>query len=844
MKDLPLNANHHNRHDEGTQVFNAIIHSPKQGLERLQKLDLELVPSVKPGKEFRTVMPDQPLVGFKRDEDDETERVTVSKLKTEVLTRHNDHFLVYGNTNDEHTLQPDSKILGFSDEEPDNYPDFVSEKVDGEQLIASVRGNTADILFFTAFNIEARVENDMADQNLNFDRLKNSMADVYTQYSMSRGGTSEDNAQSGSISVKVDQEVPYSAMRFDENTFVDGMIPFHFFAGVLDQYFMRIGWTNPRLVLRYIGRDGRVGAFDGEWGRLASTSSRRQYGFGIELDGAFYDPKIIGLDKPPNHADLLKMPVVFDKIQTTELPVNHLVSDIGGTSGGYYETYRHNPGAHSVISKTPGADFPGLHAGYVIDGKPEDMTNFWTEGTQDDIGDVLIKRDLSVSNKIIEEETLGTKYPRRVLGFAQDFDQKPPIHTALKSHFKFKVKTDPGPMPHFPLRCSLLVREKPLDPSQAVDLIATTQSLGVERTIKVFLDNISDLVIDVVATIVLTLVTEGGYIECATMDFAGDITTAIFNTTIGMMESEFVDPYIPHKEQFKQYVIFSSQVSYDGYEYVPGTGVKTHLNSIYSHFTSDKVKNLKNWGMKIDKVAETVAICGLLKAPFAHLKAAIKNSFTPEDLGGLGAATAMGMKSMGIVIPRNARRQGKGEVFNFQYNVSKKIDIFPPKHSMVSAFTTSAPALKGLGINLGQWQEFGRDSTLVSDADVVAHLIEATEDPALEATALQILVEMGVGNIRRYPKSDYSGYYEDYKMRIGRVPTMAAVIVPGGRIKGGQTAGDFEFTFGVTEIPVSVGAETIVFRTNQNAGARAVVQSNGYELYLIDAMIPSEASAP
>ena len=59
---------------------------------------------------------------------------------------------------------------------------------------------------------------------------------------------------------------------------------------------------------------------------------------------------------------------------------------------------------------------------------------------------------------------------------------------------------------------------------------------------------------------------------------------------------------------------------------------------------------------------------------------------------------------------------------------------------------------------------------------------------------------------------------------------------------GRMIFGDFELTTGLSVIPVKVGSVVAAARTNQNAGARAAVKSNGYELLIVDAVISPPSS--
>lgn len=50
---------------------------------------------------------------------------------------------------------------------------------------------------------------------------------------------------------------------------------------------------------------------------------------------------------------------------------------------------------------------------------------------------------------------------------------------------------------------------------------------------------------------------------------------------------------------------------------------------------------------------------------------------------------------------------------------------------------------------------------------------------------------------------------------------------------------DFHLEVGSTEIPVTSAAVVTATRTNENAGGRAAVKSEGYDMFLINATISS-----
>jgi hypothetical protein len=70
------------------------------------------------------------------------------------------------------------------------------------------------------------------------------------------------------------------------------------------------------------------------------------------------------------------------------------------------------------------------------------------------------------------------------------------------------------------------------------------------------------------------------------------------------------------------------------------------------------------------------------------------------------------------------------------------------------------------------------------------------------------------------------------------------MIAPGQNLGNGTIIGDFELTPGETEIPVSTGASAVVSRSNENAGARALVRSGSQEVILLDAVIMTPPVQP
>ncbi|MBI4586438.1 MAG: hypothetical protein HY717_20705 [Planctomycetes bacterium] len=131
---------------------------------------------------------------------------------------------MFGNRNDQRRLDPFTQILG-PEGEGDQLPDFVSPQADSETLLAGLRGNIGDVLFFTAYNLVARVEEQPhpPGQNpLHFENPKASIDEAYDKYSIPRRAQTRDlvSALEGRrVFVHVDHEAGRSDFRSEENRF-------------------------------------------------------------------------------------------------------------------------------------------------------------------------------------------------------------------------------------------------------------------------------------------------------------------------------------------------------------------------------------------------------------------------------------------------------------------------------------------------------------------------------------------------------------------------------------------------------------------------------------------------
>jgi|GEM_PF-1517111 len=830
--NLPLNASHHQMHPVGSQVFRVTPEAMEDPERAIQKLEVEIVPSIKPGDVFRGATAENPIVGLRREIDPQTGAIRVSEDNADLFHHHNAYFLVYGNTTDRRRLTETGSLSAPGD--PDFLPDFVSPTPGAEKLFLKLKGNLVDCLFFTAYNLVAKVKEDLPDPGLEFDDdLKDSIGTAYVRYSGFPAGAtvkacSEDSRNRSSVAVDVDKEadILLGNLDFERNRFTTS-VPHDYFAGILDQYYLtELGEP--------IGQDGRVSPFDGDRSESIVVTGRNRRSFGIELAAVLYDPRIWGSDEVPNSDGLLSIPVVDDLFPggAARDPVTHLLKDQGGTSGGYFDLDREVPASHFIVAKTPAAEFPGLHGGYLINGTPEDLTDPYTGSVEDDMGDVILKRSPQpdqVDAPLVEEEIgFGIKQPRRVMAYGRNEDKKLPMRTALRSSFGFLITTDPegvgaGSVNPVKVKGALMIREKPAPATDFINLLVTTQSSGSEGMQKALLDTAVDLAVDVSAAVILNVATGGGSSAlCGAeigRDLLADVGTAFINASLNSLESELIEPYGTGADQ--NLVTISNGLLNDGTPVDPlGLGVQVSMRDIIvNNRTDEEIKAnkfmVKKW--KINDV-KSIGVCALLKAPFNQLKDTIKGSFSVEDLGGNGSAEAFGMKSMALSIPASARAEGVP--FNVFYSISRRIHILPeePYHH-----------------ELSEWPDFDLDAAVTSDLDLIARLIDDTSDPA---TAKTILKRIAIQSVYREPKT-HTDKYVGYKLRYSRIPSLEGVIVPKADMGEGQVIPDFELEVGKTVMPFAAASVVTASRSNQNASARASIRSPGYEMLLINAYIPT-----
>jgi hypothetical protein len=802
---------------------------------------------------FRGALSENPLIGFERGSDPQTGASIVRRLHTTLTPSSACFFAIYGDLTDRRRWNREMNQLGPKGDR-DQIPDFASRSANAEGLSAIFGGNLADYVSFTAYNFVATPKADLVDPGISFTNVMNSMDNAYALY----GGLNPDaalqslltNAKiTGSMSVHVDHEANSTYFR-DEKDYLQGFIPWQFYGGVLDQFYQRTtkgGGYGYYTTTREIGRDGRVRPYDRPADRLVTGVSRAF--FGIDLDGVFYDPNWINFPRPrdwdpnplkilaagrvidalPNSEELLEDVLLADMLTggTNSLTTNNLVPRFGGSSGGYVGLDRWNAGSAKVEAKTPGADLPGLHAGYLLLNRPEDLIDPRNNLVEDDIRDVLIKRDGEGGPIKQAEIFLGAKEQRFVHAFAENDDNTRPIQTAAQMNYSFLVTTDPvGVTPRdtnlWKLHSAIIVREKPMTNDFSTDLIVTTQSDGNEKTVKLLADTAVDVVAEVVVAAVFGVVSRSGGATCNAELGSKLMHIGVDLAINGISDSEYVEDFIDPQElqgRRKAYE-FTRKVLNEGFETpIPGVTVPG-FNNAFALDRNDVFK-LK---LKLSDLPGSVFAtpCDLFSTPVKLLAGSIKSKYSAETFGGLGSAEAIGAKILTIAIPTSAWLTNNA-VYSANFNLTRRIDIQP-----VEATAVALDDLPWQG--LFTTYPYGDE---VSDEELLQVLNEKKNDPGLGDAATTILRAIGRKSVIRYPRFTN---YSHYKMRAWNLPSLSGMVAPGQSF-GSRTFGDFALVPGEAEIPVSSANVAIARRSNENSGARAKISSPGYEMVLVGGVI-------
>lgn len=813
------------------------------------------------GVPFRGVLPVNPLVGFQRSIDPVRGTIQVRQLALQLFPAASPQFYIFGDHTDRRLLNSQSLELGATDE-PDLLPDFVSRTANGEMLVVRLGSNLVDVLPFTAYNAVARAKGETANPNLSFDNLRVSRDQAYGAYSglqddASLGAVVAGNHAQSPVAVYVDHEAQTRDFHRDTN-FVGDAVPRSFYAGILDQPFQRhaVGFVDFPNYLP-LGRDGRVRPYQPAPGRIATGVGT----FGVDLDGILFDsgyfsaprrPYMIDpslnlifsqrLDEPPNSPALLALPVVRHALGgSSQLSSNQLAPALGGTSGGFFSLSRSEPGSFSIESRTPGQAVPGLHAGYLLHDKPSNLTDPDLEYQIDDIRNVILQRIAEPGaaagvGLAPESAKLGNYRVRSVLGFAQNEDKKALIRTAIRSTATFKISTDPELVTPkdpttFKIKPALYLREIPSQIETNFNLVVSSQSSGNEKTMKIIADAAVDLVVDVTSTVILTALTEGAYLEACEASIADKVKSAGINLALGLMESEYGERY--GLDQKSAGVKFVNQLSNEGFETpIPGISILGLKDiNVSSGLPNDatRLQKFLSPDFKIQQPFKFANFCALIDQPISKFKDWVKSTYSAETFGGLGSAQAVGTRALSICIPASA--QLTNGTYSMFTTVSRAIDVLPEEPSSVEL--SDLPYQQVLGA-----YPYADE---VSDEEFLHRIQSKLNDPVAGEAALKILRDLGRKTVWRSAKSDF---YQRYKMRAWRLPGIELIMAPGQNLGDGAVVGDFELTPGQTEIPVSTGAAAVVSRSNENAGARALVRSGGHEMILLHGVIMNPPTPP
>ncbi len=844
--DIPLNGRYEGKTPASQVFFLGSENDPYTG--RITRATITLLPSIKAGDIVKGIEAEQPLISFERRFDPTTKRTIGESTERILFSIHNPLFTVFGNLTDRYHQSSglETMVPGA-----DNIPDFCSPRKDAEAIIASAEGNMFDILFFTAFNIlaEPDAETTAGVKDPAFD-INNRISTTYARYSLPRMFSAQEDKKER-LFVHVDNEANASDIDYDKNL-LETSIPYAYWGGMLDQAYLwrHTPWPGYKTIL--LGKDGRVGPFDGERNDnpFNTTGGRNRHGFGVELDGALYDPGFSGLDEAPNSPDkILNIPVVVSLGKS--LASNGLLPDIGGTSGGFADTSLNFPGSHLVVSKTPGSELPGLHAAYLLDGSPEDQKSKITGGIEDDLGDLRLTRKIPVDihgapdipslegSPLVEEiDWLGLRQKKRAMTWSSSHDLKKEVKTGLRMTTNYRIVTDPPGLDDLKIYGGLLLRERPAPFLDSTAQRLTTQSMGNEKTIKVIVDTTSDLVLDIVYGALTSAVTGGGYLEMCSSSLASTVTANLLNAGVGLLESEFLDneDYFAGDERPGKILQFTNGAYHDGIDVMAGTelegsgikfsfddplGIGDAVDNLFE--TSSKpLKSVKPVNAIKPKIGEALIMCALMDAPKEKLKDAIKDSFNVEDLGGNGAARASVSKQITVVIPRSARKGNVGTPI-LQFGLQRYLDI-SPKEPRALIFKDHP-----------EFSRYDDDASAISDYALLSKIYNDLADPAYQELAADFLKRLAHSIIRN-PKTR-TDIYNKYRFRSMQIPTIEGVIIPKSNIGGSSRVTDFELTSNRTIIPVIASTYARVSRSNENAAARAAVYTEGYDLIVVKAVI-------
>ncbi|WP_221031817.1 hypothetical protein [Actomonas aquatica] len=853
---------------------------------------------------FRGQFATSPLLGFSRQTDPLTGEAVVRDLAREFTIGTWTGLRIYGNTTDRRTVSRSRQLgeLGL----PDGLPDFLSSGQGAEAVEITASGNYVDYQRFTAYNFTTEFVPAEEEPVIGFDDVKADLHETYRRYSqfdlpLNLADVAGNPKVTRSVSVWVDHE----ATDFDHfraetpegeepttsfENILYGQWPSQYYGGVLDQYFQMEVYQGTVFDL---GKDGRVREYTPLDPPGTPTGTTRHH-FGVALDGVLYDahhgsvPKprlrdafyaaipVVGaeasaiygaaalasnrFDYVPNSSDLLGLDIVTDlTAETGSLNDLELLPRLGAVSGGFVDVRTDDAPTFAIEATLPGAQLPGLHAGYLIKGQADQIRDPFSEAIEDDLEQVSLTRLGAVgaaagTKPQFEEVFLGSTQPRPVMIYGSDVDKKAPVETGVRISASFAIGVDPlDYAPANPdtwkIKAGLNLTERQALGDPAVDLLVTTQSEGDEEATKIVADAVVDLTVDIIANAVLSTVTSGGYL--AACQPGVDVTTAAINLGVGLGENAVLDVAPGKKGPIAMVLngtLNGTETSVPGFSLTSAKGALEGLRA-----TPDTETGLKRFTSQSYRVSQPLSFnhCDLLQQPFNLLKDRIKSTYTARTFGGLGASEAVGVKVLAICIPVDA--QLDNGVFSAYTSFSRRAFIQPKEQA-----TKPLSELPWQSI----WESYPYPDE-VSDEELLTTLMALADDPAVGEDALAILRAAGAYSLQRETDrtliedigTTNPAYvtaklqetrYQSYKLRTFPMHEISLYVGPGYTVdaNGESAFGDFVLTPGETQIPVSYGAVATATRTNENANARALFRHHGIDLQMLGIVIQDPADLP
>jgi hypothetical protein len=501
-------------------------------------------------------------------------------------------------------------------------------------------------------------------------------------------------------------------------------------------------------------------------------------------------------------------------------------------------------------AKLPVAEFPGLHGGYLIQGKPSDLVDPRTSTREDDIEDVSLMRNLKVSSKpLLEDRFFGSKRRRNVLVYGSAADQKEPIRTAVRADSEFVIGFDPvdyapADPAEFKIKATLDIQEIIAESRAPFSLMATTQSDGNEGRVVTITDAAIDLAVDVTASALLGVMTGGSYLQAC----GGVSGSQVISAGIGL-GAGFVDLEVfgadPRKPGPSAYVM---PLATGGVSKLPGVKIPNAFDYFSDRITSpEKLPTGRKLQLHPKNVVQHIPVinhCSLFSKPISALKSEIKSNYSVRSLGGGGAASAAASKVLALCIDKEDRRSKDG-VYAMHVSLHRKAEVVPGE-----AFAVKLSSLPWGKI----WDAYPYPDE-VSDIELISDLADALDDNEKRPFAERILRKIQVNaiiremdrsevepEVKQSPRTPES-YYQEYTLRARNAPAVGLVVSPGGVVDNNRQIffGDFTLTPGSSRIPVSFGSAGTVGRTSENSNAWAQIEHDGVEMILRSIVIQDPA---